>query len=225
LLHRDRQALDLLLRQEQQVAGGGIGRGRHEDVDHRRAGQVLHLAHRGAGDEADRPGAVARVFDQRDLAEGRALPRQHGLEELFGGAVDRTQHRYPGHQPGTLAADGAADHAGGQHADQQQEETEQQQAEPRHREGQIGFRVPLRRNQRHDAGIDEGEEPEGEPDGDADRRRHQDAGQQVVAQPAEQARARCRLRRQAAADRLVGAVLGAFLEVGQRVIPVRGGAD
>ena len=95
---------------------------------------LLHFALAGAGDEAERPDALARILDQHALAERRRLVRQHRLHDLLDRAVERADHRQPVEDAFEQVIDRAADDAGGQRADQGQADQRQQQPDPGDRE-------------------------------------------------------------------------------------------
>src|SRR3546814_11996093 len=70
LFHREVEVVDLLVRHEQQEAGGRVRRGRDEAVVDDGVGQPLPLTHRLAGDAADRPAPRPGIIDKHHLAEG-----------------------------------------------------------------------------------------------------------------------------------------------------------
>ena len=83
---------------------------------------VLDLALFVICDEGDRPAILARIFEQRDLAEGGRLLGQDGLEDLLGGAVDAADDRHLVEQALAGPDQEAADQAGGHRPDQGQED-------------------------------------------------------------------------------------------------------
>ena len=86
ILDRHRQFDDVGFRQIHQEAGGRVRRARHEHGDGRIVAIIqlaVDFAVFFAGNEDDRPDALARVFDDADLGEHVGLVRQHGLENLL----------------------------------------------------------------------------------------------------------------------------------------------
>ena len=80
-----------------QEAGGRVRRARHEHRDQRIAVLVqlgVDLGLLLAGDEDQRPDALARIFDQADLLNMSLLLRQHGLENLLQRPVDAAHQRH-----------------------------------------------------------------------------------------------------------------------------------
>jgi hypothetical protein len=187
LLDRDVETVDIALRNEQQKSGGRVGGGRHKDVIDRLRCKLLHLAFGLTGNEADRPGSAAGVFDQHHLAKGRGVTRQHRLQHLARPAIDRTYDRYLAQEPLAELDDDPPQVARGHEADHRQADDEDDDAEPRHGEGQIVLGVPLRRHQGAEAVIDEGDHLQRQPNRNADRRRHQYASDEIVPKACHQA--------------------------------------
>src|SRR3546814_12876610 len=69
------------------------------------------------------------------------------------------------------------DQAGGEEADHNEAEDHHQQAESGHRERQVAFRIPARRNVGLHAAVDKSDELPGNPGSDGDGGGDQDAGE------------------------------------------------
>ena len=181
----------VLARHVHEEAVGGDRRGRHEHADQLAIVAARDVGRGLAGNEADRPDAVPRILDQHDLAKGARGLRQRGLEQLLQGRVDAAHDRRAVEQLLAGAHDRASDHASGEPADQDQQTQHDQQADARQTERQVGLGVVGGRDERRDRPVDVAQHLPDDEQGDGDRRRDDDAGQQVVAQPVRQA-TRCR---------------------------------
>ena len=165
---------DVLFRHEDRYPVVDVGGDRAEHGDRLAfalgdSASLISLSASG-GDEDQRPDALARIFDQPDLAEQSSRLCEHGLEDLLQAAVDIAHQRHPAQQRSPRPTMRAADDVGGEEADQRHQDQRDHQAEAGHRERQIGVRIVARRNIGLDPGIDPVDNDPGEIGGDRERR-------------------------------------------------------
>ena len=182
LLDRHVEEDHILARQEQQVAGGRVGRGRQEDVDHLVLDHVLNFALGRAGGEADRPAALARVGDQDDVAERPRALMEHRLEDLLQGGVDRADDRHAVEHVLAVAHDCATDQACRQPAHDGQRQDDDEHANARHGERQVALRVVAVRQHGKNLLVDHIDDQRDQVERQADRRHDDDPRDEIVAQ-------------------------------------------
>src|SRR5215813_9192874 len=105
--------------------------------------------------------------------KGRRFLRQHGLEDLLGGAVDAADDRHAAENALAITDDHAPHHPGGNGADGGEKDEQYHEPDAGQTEGQIGFRVVLWGDERKYASVDPRHHRPGKVDRDSDRRRHE----------------------------------------------------
>jgi hypothetical protein len=132
-----------------------------------------------AGEEGDRPGALARVFDQQRLAKCIAVGRQDGVAHLLHAGIDAADDGYPAQDLLAPGDELAADEVAGQHAGREYDQQREDGAEAGNVVTDEDPRVPALREQRqalvHGA-HDQAEHPERDADGDPEEQ----AGDEVA---------------------------------------------
>lgn len=174
------------------VAAGRVRRGGHvagDDLVAEMPGEFGALDV--IGDEGDGPRAGGWPGHQRDLTEGVARLAEHGFEYLLQRRIDATNHRHARHDPLAQRQQRAPHQVGGEEADQRENDKGRNQAEARNAEGQIvgdePFRLVARRHQAAHVAVNRLDGDEYQIDGQANRRGHDNAGEEVVPQPCQQA--------------------------------------
>ena len=149
---------------------------------------VQHLAHLVGGrpgEEADAPHPGVRPWHQHHLPEHLVLAvREEGFPERLGRAVDDTDARNTGQQSVPRPAERARSQPRGHPSDDHQQHQRGEQAEP-------GDAVIIEGREPQVASeqvVDPVEEPEEHPQGDRGGPQHEEPGEEVVAEPLDDAR-------------------------------------